>query len=175
MARKAPPDILNDQQIRFCEEYIIDFNGTKAAIRAGYSEKTAASQASQLLTKLNIQNKIAKLIEKRSKRTEITQDKVLSEIAKLAFSDMNNYAQWGKDGVTLKDSSELSPEQTAAVSEVSESTTKDGGTIKFKLHDKKGSLELLGKHLGIFQDAVPTDLNIKVTISGVNDTETKGA
>lgn len=72
---------LNEKQKAFCREYIVDFNATQAAIRAGYSEKTARNQASALLAKLNIQQFVQSLIEKRVERTEITADWVLQKAA----------------------------------------------------------------------------------------------
>ncbi len=79
---------LTDRQARFCEEYLIDLNATQAAIRAGYSEKTAREQAAQNLSKLNIQEKIAELKAERSKRTEITQDSVIQELAAVARAEV---------------------------------------------------------------------------------------
>lgn len=79
---------LTDKQARFCEEYLIDLNATQAAIRAGYSEKTAREQAAQNLSKLNIQEKIAELKAERSKRTEMTQDSVIQELAAVARAEV---------------------------------------------------------------------------------------
>lgn len=85
MVKNAPKQLdnensLNEKQKQFCNEYIIDFNGTQAAIRAGYSKKTANEQAAQLLAKLSIQNFVKELIENRSQRTQITQDEVVNKI-----------------------------------------------------------------------------------------------
>lgn len=79
---------LTDKQARFCEEYLIDLNATQAAIRAGYSEKTANRIASELLSKLDIQEKIAELKAERSKRTEITQDSFIQELAAVARAEV---------------------------------------------------------------------------------------
>lgn len=79
---------LTDRQARFCEEYLIDLNATQAAIRAGYSEKTANEQGAQLLAKLSIQNRIAELKAERAKRTEITQDSVIQELAEVARAEV---------------------------------------------------------------------------------------
>lgn len=79
---------LTDKQARFCEEYLIDLNATQAAIRAGYSEKTAREQAAQNLSKLNIQEKIAELKAERAKRTEMTQDSVIQELAAVARAEI---------------------------------------------------------------------------------------
>lgn len=79
---------LTQKQKRFVQEYLVDLNATAAAIRAGYSEKTANRIASENLSKPDIQSAIQEAIEKRQKRTEITQDMVLRETAKLAFFDV---------------------------------------------------------------------------------------
>lgn len=79
---------LTDRQARFCEEYLIDLNATQAAIRAGYSEKTANRIASELLSKLDIQEKIAELKAERAKRTEMTQDSVIQELAAVARAEI---------------------------------------------------------------------------------------
>ena len=79
---------LTDRQARFCEEYLIDLNATQAAIRAGYSEKTANRIASELLSKLDIQEKITELKAERSQRTEITQDRVVKELAAVARAEI---------------------------------------------------------------------------------------
>ncbi len=77
---------LTAKQERFCTEYIIDLNATQAAIRAGYSVKTANRIASENLSKLDIQRKIQELQQKRAERTEITQDRVLKELAGIGFA-----------------------------------------------------------------------------------------
>ena len=74
---------LTEKQKQFCNEFIIDFNGTQAAIRAGYSPKTANEQAAQLLAKLSIQEYLKELIEKRNERTRITQDEVVANIVEV--------------------------------------------------------------------------------------------
>lgn len=79
---------LTDRQARFCEEYLIDLNATQAAIRAGYSEKTANRIASELLSKLDIQEKITELKAERAKRTEMTQDSVIQELAAVTRAEI---------------------------------------------------------------------------------------
>ena len=81
-------DELNDKQKQFCREYIVDLNGTQAAIRAGYSKKTSNEQAARLLAKVSIQTYVKELIEKRAKKTEITAERVLQEYARIAFVDL---------------------------------------------------------------------------------------
>lgn len=144
--------IMSPKQQRFVEEYLIDLNATAAAKRAGYSERTAQEQSSRLLSNVMVQQAIQAAQESRSKRTEIKADAVLAELAKIAFSDMRTFAEWGPGGVKLKPSEELAPDQSACVAEVSESTSKDGGSLRFKLHSKTEALSLLGKHLKLFTD-----------------------
>ena len=143
---------MNDKQQRFCEEYIIDLNGTKAAIRAGYSERTAASIAEQLLRKLDIQEFISKLKAKRSKRTEVTADRVIKELAKIGFANISDYIEENNTVTKIK---KLSRRKSAAVSAIEITETEfEGGvkkTVKFKLHDKISALTNLGRHLGIFE------------------------
>lgn len=78
---------LNEKQIRFCDEYLVDLNGKQAAIRCGYSEKTAEVQASRLLSNAKVSEYIAMRMDERSKRTEITQDMVLDRWWKIATAD----------------------------------------------------------------------------------------
>lgn len=149
---KPDETALNPKQEAFCQEYLKDLNATQAAIRAGYSEDSAGSIGHENLKKPEISARVQQLMNERSERTKITADRVLKELAKIAFSDMRKFAKWGPGGVSLIDCSTLADEDAACVAEASESTSKDGGSIRFKLHDKKGALELLGKHLKLFTE-----------------------
>jgi len=142
---------LNDKQKRFAEEYIIDLNATQAAIRAGYSEKTAYSQGQRLLKHVEVQAFIQELQAKRAKRVEISQDFVLNELLRRCTVDIKDFLRFGPDGVYLKDSDEI---DGTLISEVTCTPGKYGDSIKFKLHDNDKSLELLGKHLKLFSDTL---------------------
>ena len=153
---------LSPKQQRFVDEYLVDLNGTQAAIRAGYSEKTAKSIANENLTKPDIQSAISEAQQKRAKRTEITQDMVIREIAKLAFSQYSNYIRVNRDGHPVIDLSDCTPDELDALTETSTETAveKDGEDfvtvrkVKIKVADKGKYLEMLGKHLGMFKDQV---------------------
>jgi len=159
---------LNPKQSRFCQEYIIDLNATQAAIRAGYSPKTAQEQSSRLLSKDIIQTEIQKAMCERGKRTEITQDRVIAELAKLGFHNMMDYISIETDGYAYVDLSSLTREQAAAITEITVDEYVEGKgedarevkKVKIKLTDKKGPLELLGKHLGMFGDKVDVTVTI---------------
>jgi len=149
---------LTDKQQRFCEEYLIDLNATQAALRAGYSKKSARSKASQLLTKVNIQNEIQKLKSERSERVQIEADSVVKELAKIAFSNIHDYLTVDDNGnVFLKNFIEIDINKLAAIESIKTNTTKNKDesrehtTTQFKLHSKLKALEQLGRHLGIYE------------------------
>lgn len=159
--------MLNAKQTRFCEEYIIDLNGTQAAIRAGYSKKTANRIASELLTKPDIKARIEELKAERSKRTGITADRVLQELALIGFSNITDFLAI-KDvkktrTVEIFKTGDIKDGKEAAISEVKQ--TKDG--ISLKLHSKTDALHKIGIHLDMFtqkvqmldKDGNPTDPN----------------
>lgn len=139
---------LTPKQKRFVTEYLVDLNATQAAIRAGYSAKRASELGYQLLQKTTVQAAVREAMEKRQARTEITQDMVVLELAKIAFANGAEYAKvvGCGTGVELKDTDELTGNQRAAIASIKEG--KFG--IEVKTYDKVQALELLGKHLGLF-------------------------
>lgn len=136
----------------FVKEYPIDLIGTQAAIRAGYSPKSAAQEASRLLNNVNIRARIEKELAERSRRTGVSADRVVRELAKIGFSDITDVADM--DEATIKAGAQR--DDTAAIKSVSvkKIPTEDGEIIERKIEmlDKTKSLELLGKHLGMFSD-----------------------
>lgn len=141
---------LTPKQVAFVAEYLVDLNATQAAIRAGYSAKTAGWIGPQLLGKTHIATSIEAGKAARSARVQISADAVLRELGRIAFADPRKVMEWGPDGVRLLSSEDLSEDDAAAVAEVSESTSEHGGSIRMKKHDKVKALELLGRHLGMF-------------------------
>lgn len=155
---------LTNKQALFCKEYIVDLNATQAAIRAGYSIKTAQRIGSENLSKPLIEAEIQRLMDDRSSRTLVTADRVINEIAKLAF--INTQDILNEDG-NLKPINEWSRDDAAAIQEITEdSIGKDGDNPitrrKVKLSDKKASLELLGRHLKLFTDKIESDTTLTV-------------
>ena len=145
----------------FAREYVIDLNAYRAAIAVGYSEKTARSQGSQLLTKPGVQKLIEKLNAKRASRLEITAQRLDEETAKLAFSNMKKYVRTDANGkLQGMDLSELTDDDWAAVQELREDTTGGSGDgerkvvlrTTLKLSDKLKALELLFRRQGLLTD-----------------------
>ena len=155
---------MTPKQAMFVQEYLIDLNATRAAIAAGYSKKTAKQIGQENLTKPDVKKAIDEAISERGKRTEITQDRILRELARIAFADPRKIFDWGPGGVTLKDSASLSNDDAAAVAEVSQTITDSGGSTKGKMYDKQRALELLGRHLGMFVDKKQIELDATVNL-----------
>ena len=158
---------LTDKQQRFCDEYLIDLNAKQAAIRAGYSPNSAEQQASRLLRIVKVQNEIDKKMAERSRRTGINQDRVLMEIAKLAFVNIDDVI----DLHTAEVRADATKEDLACIQSVKIKPTEFGTEREIKLCDKKPNLELLGRHLGMFKDKVDVDMNIPVMFVGEEDIE----
>lgn len=138
---------LTDKQKRFVDEYQVDLNATAAAKRAGYSEKTAYSMGQRLLKKVEIQAAIQKRQAKLRGKLEITQERVLEELAAIAFANGTDFATITHNGlVRLTPTDEVPEEKKKAVASIKEGRY---GT-EIKLHDKVRALELLGEHLGVF-------------------------
>ena len=149
---------LNARQQQFIAEYCIDLNATQAAIRAGYSPKTAGQLGFDLLKKVEIQEKVQEFQEKRQKRTNITADRVLQELGRIALFDPRNLLN--PDG-SPRPINELDDDTAAVlagmdISEEYEGTGEDrkfiGYTKKMKFADKVGALTLAMRHLGMLTD-----------------------
>lgn len=141
---------LNAKQQRFVDEYLIDLNATQAAIRAGYSPKTATAIASENLSKPNISAAIACAMAERSKRTGITQDRVLEELAKVAFIKLTDIVD-----DTGKIKADATDEDRACIESIKyKRTDTDTGFSEereVKASPKLKALELIGRHLGMFE------------------------
>lgn len=143
---------LTKKQKIFAEEYLIDLNATQAAIRAGYSTESAGSIASELLKKPDIRARIDKAMAERSRRTGVNQDRIVMELAKVAFANPTDLINTGD--ATVKE--DAARDDTAAISAVKVKCIQtDDGLIEereIRMADKLKALELLGKHVGMFSD-----------------------
>ena len=156
---------MTEKQQRFVDEYLIDLNATQAAIRAGYSVKTANERGAQNLAKVSIQQAIAEQMADRSRRTGVNQDRIVLELARIAFAKITDIVDSeGKIKSTATD------DDLACIESVkykgSESETSSSVEREVKLSSKLKALELLGKHLGMWNDKLDVNVSIPVVISG---------
>ncbi len=160
---------MTEKQKRFVDEYLIDPNATQAAIRAGYSPDSAKEIGSENLTKPNIAKAVEQALAERSRRTGVNADRVVRELAKIAFVNAGKVVDF--DTALLRD--KISDDDMAAIQSVKIKTFgEDGVEREVKLADKLKALELLGKHLGLFKDRLEVNGNIKTdmaTLAGVLD------
>lgn len=157
---------LTEQQKAFVENYPLDLNATQAAVRAGYSPHTADRQGARLLKNAGVRDALATVLAERSKRTGVNADRVLRELARIAFADIRSVVTWEPDGIHLREAMELAEDDAAAIASVewkiSRTTVtfgegEDAGTMtrediiaaSVKLNDKLGAINLLMKHLGM--------------------------
>ncbi len=164
----------------FCDEYLIDLNATQAAIRAGYSVESAGSIGSELLQKPEIRARIDKAMAERSRRTGINADRVLRELARVAFVDPSQVI----DLNTAEVKPDAIKDDLAAIAGMKvkyvphKDFDEDGEPIieqaierEVRLADKLKALELCGKHLGMFADKVKLDGTVPVIIVGDDQIE----
>ena len=155
---------MTEKQKIFADEYLIDLNATRAYRKAYPSVKrdeTAAQAGSRMLRNVKVAVYIQERMQERQKRTEITQDRVLQELAAIAFAKATDYAEVKDECVKIKDTKDLDEQQIRAIAGIKEG--KFG--IEVKLNDKEKALELLGRHLGMFKD--------KVEVSGLEEEKKK--
>lgn len=161
---------LSEQRQRFVDEYLIDLNGTQAAIRAGYSVKTAQEQASRLLSNVMVQEAISKKMAERSKRTGVNQDRVVLELAKIAFVKMTDVVD--SNGQIRSDASD---DDLSCIEYIKYRGSDNGiaGNVEreVKVASKLKALELLGKHLGMWNDKLDVNVTAPIVISGADALE----
>ena len=161
---------LTDKQKRFCDEYLIDLNAMQAAIRAGYKEGYAQKHSYDMLKNPLIKKYIDKRMHDIQRRTEITQDRVLNELAAIGFSNPSHFFKvidrpvlaggepvLDSDGnvKTFKDIEFTNTDDLSEADKKAVSSAKVGvNGIEVKLNDKIKALELIGRHLGMFKDKV---------------------
>lgn len=156
---------LTKRQQLFIDEYLIDLNATQAAIRAGYSAKTADQQGSRMLANVKVQQAVAEAMAARSKRTGVNQDRVVLELAKLAFVKMTDLVD--SHGRIRDDATD---DDLACIESVkyksSESDTWSSVEREVKISSKLKALELLGKHLGMWNDKLDVNITQPIVITG---------
>ena len=146
---------MTEKQRLFADEYLIDLNATRA-YRAAYpsvkKDETAAAAAARMLRNVKVQEYISERMQERQQRTEVIQDMVVKELAAIAFARATDYVEIRSDGVcgtvVIKPTTDLSDQQISAIAGIKEGAN----GIEIKLNDKEKALELLGRHLGMWND-----------------------
>jgi phage terminase small subunit len=157
----AKRDTLTPKQRRFLEIYLENGCDGSKAYRAAYATKASPRDVTREAAKLLKHPGIAPIVltaERRAAeatnrvvdRFEVTAERIVSALARLSFYDARDIFEWSEAGVRLKPSDQITDDAAAAITEISQTETKDGGTLKVKLADKRASLVDLGKHLGMF-------------------------
>jgi phage terminase small subunit len=151
-ARRSEQDGLNDKQAHFCREYLVDFNATQAAIRAGYSKRSAHVQAAGLLKNPKVEAKLGELAKEHANKADLSVERVLKEAMRLAFFDIRKLVDANGNPLRLH---ELDDDTAAAVMGLDITTIGNadvgiGEVRKYKIADKNSALERLFKHLGLF-------------------------
>lgn len=159
---------LNKRQEAFCREFVKDFNATQAYIRAGYKRKNAKQPASELLTNLDIQAEIKRLTDNAIKRNDISVDRILQEMKRLAFSDIRKAVKWDEQGnVGFVASDQLDDDAAASITSVK---VDKQGSVTLRIAQKEKALEMLGRYAGLFdgekeESEEPKTYNLNVNIS----------
>lgn len=147
---------MNDRDARFCTEYMVDMDAKAAALRAGFKPATARNAAAWIHpehpTKPELRKEIDRLIEKRAKRTEVTAERVIAELARIAFANIDDVVT-AQGGLRM----DADRDDKAAVASVKVKHTAEGQEKEVKMHDKGFALKLLGTHLGLFTEKVQTE------------------
>ncbi|MBP3410466.1 MAG: terminase small subunit [Clostridia bacterium] len=157
---------MTDRDLRFADEYFVDYDAKNAAVRAGYSEKTARNAAAWIKADDPKKPRLRALIDQKaaelSRRTGVTAERVIEELAKIAFANVEDIAdpETGKmlEGVERVDAS--------AVAGIRVKSGEDWVEYEVKMHDKIKALDLLGKHLGLYKEKVEVGGAVPVVISG---------
>ena len=174
MAKRTKQRPLTAKQEKFCQEYMIDLNATQAAVRAGYAAHSVSAFGTigvANLQKVAIKAEIQRVRAKRSEKTGIKAEDVVLELAKVAFSNIEDFAKITKRNVTFTEFKKLAREQLAAVESIG--STKEG-KITLKLHSKLNALEQLGRHFGINEadNAQKGDKTINIiNFNNIDDTQ----
>lgn len=177
MSTATKPDKkLTPKQDMFCLEYLIDLNATQAAIRAGYSKKTAYSIGQENLNKPEISARIQELKQIRVLRAEKSADDVIKELECVGFSRLGDVMSWNESGMAFtKNSDTLDDDAMAAIESVKVteivSKTEDGNDMlrtEIKLHAKMPALKELAKHHGICNDTVEHTGSVDLVVNVID-------
>ena len=142
---------LTPKQKIFADEYLIDLNATRA-YKVAYpkvkKDETAAAAGARMLRNVKVAEYIQKRMDERSQRTEITQDMVLQELAKIGFANITDFVTIEGPYVKIKETASMPQDKLGVIAGIKEGAN----GIEIKLNDKEKALELIGRHLGMWND-----------------------
>lgn len=146
---------MNRRMQLFVNEYLVTLNASEAARRAGYASRHAGLRGHELMRRPDVQAAIRDAMDARAKRTGISSDRVVEELAAIAFSDLRNILDWSTNHVRLRPASALTAADRAAIKSISVRIDKRGcGHVRVRLHDKFAALMMLERHLGMDNHAL---------------------
>ena len=146
-----PERPLSPKQRRFVDEYLLDMNATAAAVRAGYSEIAAYSHGAYLTRRPNVAAAIEARLAERRRRMAVTTERVIGELARIAFADIGRIMTWSGEELIATPSALLAEDDRAAIAEIAVVKRKNGDVAaRVVLHDKERALEALCRYLGLF-------------------------
>lgn len=155
---------MNQRQQVFCDEYLVDLNATQAAIRAGYSPRSAAAAGCKNLQRKDVQEFIDEKMAQRSQRTGVNSERVVQELARIAFLNVSDAVDIKTGKVKL----DASKEDLAAITSLKVKQMAgqdwDGEEREVKFADKLKALELLGRHCGLWKDKTEVSGAVQVVV-----------
>lgn len=147
---------LTPKQEKFSTLYIETGNASEAYRQSydaeGMNDNSVGKTAHELLKNPKVAQRIEELRAEHRERHKVTVDRIVAELALIAFHDPGDFYEWDEKTVTLKPKATLTPEQRRCIAEMSQTVTEAGGTLRLKLHNKVDALEKIGRHLGMFKD-----------------------
>lgn len=147
ISKKSPKGKFAPRIALFIDYYLITLNSHDAALKAGYSPKTAGVMGRKLLAKPRVHEAIDQALAERAERLHINQDMVLLELMGILKANIGDFLTFGPNGVVLRDMNTIPPEKLATIKEISEG--KAG--LKFSLYDRLEAIEKLARHLGMYE------------------------
>ena len=166
-------DELKPQYRVFVGEYLLHFNVRKAALKAGFTQQWADTNAYMLLQRLDVKQEIERVLREREEMNKVHRSMIIDQLTGIATADVKDFMTWNEDGTAFLDPSKVDGEIIAELNiDSSKYTSMDGEQSekikkKLKLHDKLKALELLGRHVGFFNDQL--NLNMKANVTIVDD------
>lgn len=153
---------LTGKERLFIEEYLIDMNPAQAYVRAGFPKTKARQKALALLKETRVQKQLEESMSKRMERLQITQDRVVEEYARIAFSNIGDYVDWNGGAITVKAKHRIDTTKLSAIQQIQENVNPTGTNISLKLYDKKAALDSLARHMGMFNDKVTVEGSVSI-------------